>query len=88
MTQDEILSAAKEAGITYYLTPKWTNEMHGTDQQIIKLVTSIERIVERKTIERCAVEVEEMTANCAFQTVEHYKFASAIAEAIRKLGEE
>jgi len=39
--------------------------------------------IANETADACAELAELMTARCAFQTVEHYKFASAISDEIR-----
>lgn len=83
MTQDEILSAAKEAGCNdefIKMAPCWLENYAGI----------IERVVERKTIERCAVECESWKFKTAYSR-ETYVYNNAInraAAAIRKLGEE
>lgn len=80
MTQDEILSAAKEAGLRtggngYYAV------CHQTDLE------AFAKIIERKTIERCAGTVERLISGdgiCADDGV----WIHDCAAAIRKLGEE
>lgn len=78
MTQDEILSAAKEAGCNdefIKLAPCW--------------LEAFAKIIERKTIERCAVECESWKFKTAYSR-ETYVYNNAInraAAAIRKLGE-
>ena len=76
MTNDEILQAAKEAGFI----PDWAIE--NCHQQFYKFAA----IIERKTIERCAVV-------CNSKLIPHITFAEHMAikmcaAAIRKLGEQ
>jgi len=76
MTQDEILSAAKEAGCNdefIKLAPCW--------------LEAFAKIIERKTIELCAVVAEESTCECCWSE-EARDASNECAEAIRKLGEE
>jgi|GEM_PF-6515856 len=78
MTQDEILSAAKEAGFHEFY---WTQTYH------IELVEAFAKIIERKTIERCAGTVERLISGdgiCADDGV----WIHDCAAAIRELGEE
>ena len=51
MTNDEILQAAKKAGATSPITATYQLQ----DEQIIRFAAIIEKIIEKRTIERCAV---------------------------------
>ena len=79
MTQDEILSAAKEAGLRtggngYFAV------CHKTELE------AFAKIIERKTIERCAVVCEGYSG---INQMEMMSYTSKkCAAAIRKLGEE
>ena len=75
MTQDEILSAAKEAGCNdefIKLAPCW--------------LEAFAKIIERKTIELCAVVAEESTCECCWSE-EARDASNECAAAIRKLEE-
>ena len=87
MTNDEILQAAKEAGLF----------TRGNGYYAVCHKTEIERfaaIIEKRTIERCAVAAEyalvpsfhQDEANCIGLT--HRPTRAACAAAIRKLGEQ
>ena len=76
MTQDEILSAAKEVGFHEFY---WTQTYH------IELVEAFAKIIERKTIERCAKRSEQYhNHSIDWKLLD----VSDCAAAIRKLGEE
>ena len=72
MTNDEILQAAKKAGATSPITATYQLQ----DEQIIRFAAIIEKIIEKRTIERCA------------KVCESYNWsAETCAVAIRALGE-
>jgi hypothetical protein len=76
MTQDEILSAAKEAGCNdefIKLAPCW--------------LEAFAKSIERKTIEQCASTAEQTICECCY-SVDGVEAANECAAAIRKLGEE
>lgn len=76
MTLDEILSAAKEAGCNdefIKMAPCW--------------LATFAKIIERKTIELCAVVAEESTCECCWSE-EAINASNECAAAIRNLGEE
>lgn len=85
MTNDEILQAAKEAGIEFKPLPRdlyceaWL-------EQLEHLAT----IIEKRTIERCAVVAEELRHPDGFsgENVDWYAGTDHAAAAIRKLGEQ
>lgn len=79
MTNDEILQAAKDAGIDYSYAFLWQEELE-------RFAAIIEKIIEKRTIERCADE-------CNDKLIPHISFAEHFAiklcaAAIRKLGEQ
>ena len=79
MTNDEILQAAKEAGLF----------TRGNGYYAVCHQTEIERfaaIIEKRTIERCAVVCEGQYPYSVFHT--DVLAAKNCAEAIRKLGEQ
>ena len=83
MTHDEILQAAKEAGATSPITATYQLQ----DEQIIRFAAIIEKIIEKRTIERCALVVERLISGdgiCADDGV----WIHDCAAAIRKLGEQ
>ena len=79
MTQDEILAAAKEAGL----------RTGGNGYFAVSHKTELEAFaknIERKTIERCAVVAEESTCECCWSE-EARDASNECAAAIRKLEE-
>lgn len=83
MTQDEILSAAKEAG---FHNIYWTQSYH------IEIIEAFTKIIERRTIERCATEVDkgpddnEWNYDSEYDIGLQHGYVNAAA-AIRKLGD-
>ena len=75
MTNDEILQAAKEAGFNYAYASMWQDELE-------RFVA----IIEKRTIERCAVVCEGQYPYSVFHT--DVLAAKNCAAAIRKLGEQ
>ena len=71
MTNDEILQAAKDAGFNYAYASMWQDELE-----------RFAAIIEKRTIERCAVVCETLET---FDTGTVYP--ETCAAAIRKLGE-
>ena len=86
MNHAEILQAAKEAGATSPITATYQLQ----DEQIIRFAAIIEKIIEKRTIERCAAECDYVSKNARPSTVSYaYKTgADECAAAIRKLGEQ
>jgi hypothetical protein len=84
MTNDEILQAAKKAGATSPITATYQLQ----DEQIIRFAAIIEKIIEKRTIERCAVVAEKEGQE--FFDGYQYIIPSCydISAAIRKLGEQ
>lgn len=82
MTQDEILSAAKEADIDLL-----KGESAPYFMGWVKDLETFAKIIERKTIERCAVVAEESTCECCWSE-EAINASNECAAAIRNLGEE
>ena len=96
MTNDEILQAAKEAG---YGTEFYLNDDKPAHEEIwggpmeTQKVRNLTKIIEKRTIERCAVVAEyalvpsfhQDEANCI--GLKHRPTRAACAAAIRKLGE-
>ena len=72
MTSDEILQAAKEAGL-----------LHKDAQTASQIVFDFAAIIEKRTIERCANKVKDMKSLGI-----DYFMADSFAAAIRKLGEQ
>ena len=64
MTRD--IEIAKECGITYYLTPENTCEMHGTDRQIAAFAAVIREEVRKE----CALVAEETGVGPGAEAVE------------------
>lgn len=85
MTQDEILSAAKEAGSVTYSPPPM-RAVRGRSFTFDQL-EAFAKIIERRTIELCAVVAEESTCECCWSE-EAINASNECAAAIRKLGEE
>lgn len=75
MTENEIQEAAKEAGIEF--CPNWGTTYTGNTQ-----IERFAAIIEKRTIERCAVELEDLV-----QKAKQVSVQEAVA-AIRKLGEQ
>lgn len=86
MTQDEILSAAKEAGFCIFPV----NKNDEFQDAWIETIKAFAKIIERKTIERCAVECEirKFEALDTRESNIHNNALSHAAAAIRRLGEE
>lgn len=59
---------------------RWWNKPEREIQELCQLAEAFARADER---EQCALIAESATAYTQFQTVEHYKIASAIADGIR-----
>ena len=78
MTNDEILQAAKDAGLT------------GLSLIDVGYLERFAAIIEKRTIERCAEECDYVSKNARPSTVSYaYKTgADECAAAIRKLGEQ
>ena len=76
MKHDEILQAAKEAGIE-----KWWDTPNATNEGYQRALLKMGKIIEKRTIERCA-----LAANKAW--FEEPCYIYTITAAIRKLGEQ
>ena len=73
MTNDEILQAAKEAGFNYAYASMWQDELE-----------RFAAIIEKRTIERCAVVCDESAHEWRGANSRQVELAAAI----RKLGEQ
>ena len=88
MTNDEILQAAKEAGIE-----KWWDTPNATNEGYQRALLKMGKIIEKRTIERCAVVAaigpteEDWTDDSDYDVGLMMGHRNAAA-AIRKLGEQ
>ena len=95
MTNDEILQAAKEAGYgtAFYLNLNDDKPAHeeiwGGPMETQK-VRNLIKIIEKRTIERCAVTADELRHPDGYsaETVDWCEGTKHAAAAIRKLGEQ
>ena len=89
MKHDEILQAAKEAGIE-----KWWDTPNATNEGYQRALLKMGKIIEKRTIERCAVAAESAIVPSFYQDdakcigLTHRPTKAACAAAIRKLGEQ
>ena len=93
MTNDEILQAAKEAGYGtafYSYDDKPAHEEIWGGPMETQKVRSLIKIIEKRTIERCAVVAEELRHPYGFsgENVDWCAGTDHAAAAIRKLGEQ
>ena len=79
MTNDEILQAAKEAGIE-----KWWDTPNATNEGYQRALLKMGKIIEKRTIERCAVVCDESAHEWRGANSRQVELAAAI----RKLGEQ
>ena len=77
MTNDEILQAAKEAGIE-----KWWDTPNATNEGYQRALLKMGKIIEKRTIERCAAVCENIDSLASSNP------PMLCAAAIRKLGEQ
>ena len=76
MTNDEILQAAKEAGIE-----KWWDTPNATNEGYQRALLKMGKIIEKRTIERCAIPDNALQAiKDACSEAMHYTLAARIPE--------
>lgn len=82
MTNEEILAAAKDAGIE-----KWWDTPNSTNEGYQRALLKMGKIIEKRTIEKCAA-VCDVEWNGDSDTYEYSIAANGLAAAIRALGEQ